>query len=927
MAEHQSDGPSEKEGVTGTVEEKDGLIDRRSYLKLSGAAAASTVAAGVGGASETVHGIEFDRVVDIVDDYGADPTGNEPIDSALDSAISDGTLVQFPDGRYQFGSVGKVLTSMRSIGFQGLGDVKWVPPTGAPGDKPIFNVGGRSNSVNHFLLEGIDIDIRANNTTAGFKLLVQDGFHVEDVEFIGRGDSDDYVEGGGPNIVDCFITRIASSSGEGVIKNVVAKKGSHWARYGGGRAPIWAGPGFEGTLKVIDCHFEEFGGSGIYATAIPGKIQVEGGVFRNNNGQAMRLGGEGSYVDGALIEIDADKYSGKRESQYEDRAFKHRGIVINQKSDYIDKPPGAEIRNCDIVINNHPNPGPAVTARGPAKTVSVKNTRIQVNANVPAVLRVGQKDFGHHPASNTPRWLRMENVSITGDAAGGNAVVAYDAPNSVIKNCCIQQTGSDRSGVKLSDASGSRVEDSTINVSGDAVDFQSSSVETANVERSGSCPVPTTDGDSGNGSDTNDSTDTTDSEDQPQADHELRVVGKGTATNYEFTASDGLRAADNSLEAWDAIDGTTASGWVTDAGHEDAFAVVGEVTEFAFVEGEAEVYVDGQLVDDPVAATGSDTTDGGSGDSTDGSEETDSTDDTSDAEDGSGDQTTDHELRIVGTGTATNYEFTVSDSLEGADGSLETWDAIDGTSASGWVTGDTNEDAFTFVGEVTEFAFAEGDADVYLDGQQVDDPVAASQSDGSDDTSDSTDGSGQPTEYELRVVGKGTATNYEFTASEDLQVADDSLETWDAIDGTSASGWVTDSGHEDAFTVVGEVTEFAFAEGDADVYLDGQQVDDPVAATQSDDASDGSSDDETALPNTIVIDNTTASDQSAYSFSVTGDIEKDANAGSVEDDDVVSDGTVEGQVEGDKDAFRFSGDIATFNLDGSAAVYFEEDNE
>ena len=809
MAEHQSDGPSEKEGVTETRGGEDGLIGRRSYLKLGGAAAASTVAAGVGSASETVHGIEFDRVVDIVDDYGADPSGNEPIDSALDSAISDGTLVQFPEGRYQFGSVGKVLTGMRSIGFQGLGDVKWVPPTGAPGDKPIFNVGGRNSSVNHFLLEGIDIDIRADNTTAGFKLLVQDGFHVEDVEFIGRGDSDDYVEGGGPNIVDCFITRITSSSGEGVIKNVVAKKGSHWARYGGGRAPIWAGPGFEGTLRVIDCHFEEFGGSGIYATAIPGKIQVEGGVYRNNNGQAMRLGGEGSYVDGALIEVDADKYSGKRESQYEDRAFKHRGIVINQKSDYIDKSPGAEVRNCDIVINNHPNPGPAITARGPAKTVSVRNTRIQINANVPAVLRVGQKDFGHHPASGTPRWLRMENVSVTGDAAGGSAVVARDAPNSVIKNCCIQQTGSNRSGVKLSNASGSRVEDSTINASGDAVDFQSSSVETANVERSGSCPVPTGDGESRNGSDTDDSADTTDTEDQPQADHELRVVGTGTATNYEFTASDGLRAADNSLEAWDAIDGTSASGWVTDAGHEDAFAVVGDVTEFAFAEGDADVYLDGQLVDDPVAASQSDAADGGSGDSTDGSE------------DGSG-QSTDHELRIVGTGTATNYEFTVSDSLEGADSSLE---------------------------------------------------------------------------------------------------------TWDAIDGTSASGWVTDAGHEDAFTVVGDVTEFAFAEGDADIYLDGQLVDDPVAATQSGDASDGSSDDGTALPNTIVVDNTTASERSAYSFSVTGDIEKDANAGSVEDDDVVSDGTVEGRVEGDKDAFRFSGDIVSFNLDGSAAVYFEEDNE
>lgn len=46
----------------------------------------------------------------------------------------------------------------------------------------------------------------------------------------------------------------------------------------------------------------------------------------------------------------------------------------------------------------------------------------------------------------------MENVEITGRARGAAAVILYDAPESVIRNCTIDQSGADRDGVHLTDS-------------------------------------------------------------------------------------------------------------------------------------------------------------------------------------------------------------------------------------------------------------------------------------------------------------------------------------------------------------------------------------------------------------------------------------------------------------------------------------------
>ena len=100
-------------------------LDRRSYVKLGGAVALSTLptpASAGGSRTITRYGIEFDEVLDAVEDLGLDPTGSAPVDRAI-RAAGDGALIQFPDGIYRFERDSKgVLFEGGRRGIEGIGD-------------------------------------------------------------------------------------------------------------------------------------------------------------------------------------------------------------------------------------------------------------------------------------------------------------------------------------------------------------------------------------------------------------------------------------------------------------------------------------------------------------------------------------------------------------------------------------------------------------------------------------------------------------------------------------------------------------------------------------------------------------------------------------------------------------------------------------
>jgi len=411
---------------------------------------------------ERVENLEdkFDTVVDVVEDLDCDPSGVQPCNDAIADAAEDGTLFRFPEGTYQFSGY-TALREYERIGVVGDGDVTFRPPQG-------FNDKLLDIEAGWAVCKDFDIDIRAENTTAGLRVVTDEGFHVENIEYVGRGVHR------GDSVVDGLFPAVRNPDGVGVVKNLVAKQGSAWGHYGDGRAGIYVGSMNRGTVKVVDSRLEEFGGPGIYATATPGNVQVIGGTFRNNNVASIRIGGDGSFVDGAFVEASLEKYGGPRTR--EDQAFRLRGIIINQKSAYVDKPPGAEIRNAEVRIRDVPSPGGGVAVFGPAKTATIRDSVIaNDNDGAPAVYRESRQAFDHHPASESERWLYMENVTVEGSASGGTAVVVKDAPESIVRDCDVKTYGENRNGIRFVTSPTSMIDGGTVRTTGYPVSIESGS--------------------------------------------------------------------------------------------------------------------------------------------------------------------------------------------------------------------------------------------------------------------------------------------------------------------------------------------------------------------------------------------------------------------------------------------------------------------
>ncbi len=447
-------------------------LGRRGYMKLIGAvvtgSAVGTTQIGRARAA-TRNGITFDRVVDAVADLGCNPKGNADVSSKVKSALDGKTLIEFPSGTYHW--EGSISLNTDRIGIRGTSDdVLFTFPEG-------YNEFFINGSCEQALYENFDVDVRSENTATGIRVASECGFHIENIEHIGRGTANSN------DVTRCWQLRVNDPDATGTIKNFVAKKGSAWAHYKGGDGRVGISVyGGEGTIKIIDCHLEEFGNNGIYASRSLSSIQIEGGTYRNNNVSGIRFSGEGSYVDGATVEVDPSKYSGPHTR--EDDSFKMRGIVVEQSPDDIGQrdDAGAKIRNTDVIIQDNPTMGSAISMWTGGRTLSMSDSQIVYNNDgTPAIYREGKTSQSDNSTDSDPRWLRMDTVQITGSAAKGPTILVEEADNTRFTNCYIEQTGSDRQGIVFSNCQNVLLRKCVINVSGEAISFESSSGELKNV--------------------------------------------------------------------------------------------------------------------------------------------------------------------------------------------------------------------------------------------------------------------------------------------------------------------------------------------------------------------------------------------------------------------------------------------------------------
>lgn len=187
---------------------------------------------------------------------------------------------------------------------------------------------------------------------------------------------------------------------------------------------------------------------------------------------------------------------------------------------------------------------------------------------------------------------------------------------------------------------------------------------------------------------------------------------------------------------------------------------------------------------------------------------------------------------------------------------------------------------------------------------------------------------GELYEYEFVVDGSVQVTEGRSPAITSVNETNDAVSEQD--DGTvlvsGQTGYLLDHPQGDAYVVTGEIQSYQQTGGEsgAKLYLDGGEV--TVEALNGGDSSGTDGSGGSDLPNRVVFEAKTNGSDGSYAFEVSGEVAPEPGTGSLEDSDVVSGSTVEGELDGSVDAYRYSGDIVAFELRGDATVRIE-DNE
>lgn len=700
-------------------------VDRRTYLK-AGAAAATVAALGTGlgtaAAAAEREGIAFERVVDAVDDLGMDPTGSRSVTSQI-ADVQSNTLVQFPDGEYLIDER-LDLPRLGNVGFEAVGDATIV---GAAG---FTNTSWNIRDSDAVYYAGFTHD--QSDGAVGHFWRVSDRIEIHDIDVVGRG-GDWGVE---------MSPSITSSDGVARIVSYTNAKGSSWASYSGsgGRMGFYLGPDHSGTAKFVDCDLREYGNNALYTSRCPGNVQVFDSYFENNNVASVRIGGEGSFVENTRIVVSEDRYTGPRRD--EDEAFNMRGVLLEENHvNHGQKAAGAAVRGCEIVVEENPTWAPAIMSWSNGRSIEVTDTTIAYeNSGGYVICKEDYSDKASHPPGEDPRWLRMDNVSVTGSGDVPVVVEVEDADGTEIRNSSIHMTDNDADGIRIMNSDNCVVADTNVVVPGSATDFENSQVETRNVTHE----VPTGDTDDGSTDDgvTDDGSTDGDTDDgfryeeaegvHTDLPNELVIeqVKSGARVSYELEIDGDLEAGE--WEYPPTVDGTTATGGMGPSYGLDNVYYDGEVTRF---EGENLDLVRVFIADaqtrtivrevDPMSFPADD---GGSTD--DGTADNESTDDgTADDEstdDGSTDGDTALDSVVAFDGSRSeevcSYRFSVTGEVaadeEGDAGETGDWDRIEDTVEDDAVVGvvHTGVDTYRFSGDLVDLELR-GSAAVTFDDQ------------------------------------------------------------------------------------------------------------------------------------------------------------------------------------------------------------------
>ena len=360
--------------------EKGQLIDRRSYMKLAGAAGAlATIGAGVTAASTNA---DADTVVDLGERGLSE---GDVIDPYLDEYFRSGVEVRIPEGEYDWHGGG--------FSYYDDGDAAVV----GEGEVILQTVAGEFNNRIHAASGTIEL----RNLTVRGAVAGESRMRLE-----------------------------TASSGRILVINVNFPDGAvdDAARTKAFYVPV----NHAGLIGFKNCYIRNCSDNGIYASSQGrgdgGRIVIDSCVAHNNNITGFRIGGVNSVIRNSVVINDG-------------RAPEPTGYGRNQRGIRIDNSEQSQdmrIENCDVIHSSSYAGEPIEwSSRAAGSTGHIEGVRIRNNNDIAAIAArrshaegwtgndIHVSGDGSH---DVPSWF--ENVYTGDDAAAPSTSTADDAVGS-----------------------------------------------------------------------------------------------------------------------------------------------------------------------------------------------------------------------------------------------------------------------------------------------------------------------------------------------------------------------------------------------------------------------------------------------------------------------------------------------------------------
>lgn len=454
-------------------------MNRRKFLALLGVTGASSLLAGCPGAERTPSTPratstrrppasptsrpaltgdprQYGSVVDLVE-AGVDPEGGHSIVPLLEEHADDDTLLVFPPGRYLMDDTVDI-AEFTNLGI--VGDDATIVPT--DGFTAVLFHLGRPDLATDLLVEGLEFDIRAEGTGPR-PLSIQAGGRVtvRDVSVTGLQD-----DGWGMMRID-----VTDVEGSGLVDRLRLPDGSTMDTNSTG---CFIGEDHRGEITFRNCRIEGFADNGLYAEPSQGSVRVIGGYYANCNVASVRVGGNSLVRD---VHVRCDR---------EPPDFGNmRGIRLREGRNVL-------VENCLVEMIDVVGSDGGIVLAPWLESATVRDTTVRIDTDDVAGILVKdpRQSHGAPPSDEAMSGtIRLEDITVSGSAAGGAAIRIVARDGCVLEGIDIQQGGANRQGIRFEN-SDAVLRDTVIDVTGESVVSDESTVEQIDVRTNAYRPPP-----------------------------------------------------------------------------------------------------------------------------------------------------------------------------------------------------------------------------------------------------------------------------------------------------------------------------------------------------------------------------------------------------------------------------------------------------